>query len=485
MPVNSTNLEYQHWLLDWYKCRDAFDGQRAVKRAGPRYLPRLSEQTQDEYDTYKQRALFYSITSKSVCGLVGMATARPPITTYPEQMKSDFEDNSGTQFYEVLGTTIAEILLMGRHGLLVDRQTDGGKPRIHMYRAESIINWRVNRDGKASLVVLTESVFDATNSDEYNHLACKRYRVLRLVPKNQQGLVLPFPELIDAGLLPIVNEIGSDWIYSVSVYSEDFEQVSTYVPTNSGAPMNMIPFYIGNPFGIGYGCSKPPMLDIADINISHYCTSADLEHGRHFTGLPTAVVSGIEPATKLKIGSMAAWILPDKDAKASYLEFTGQGLTSLENAMKEKQGQMASLSSRILDNSANGSEASDAIRLRYMSESASLSSIVRTAEAMMNLAYKTIAAMEGLDPNSVSIKLEKEFHNTRMSPTELLNLTESYMSGGMSVETYVFNLRRADILPVDRTDQEEITELEKVKAALDVANAAKQSASIKPPPAHP
>lgn len=483
MPVNTYHIDYEMHREDWRTCRDAYRGQRAVKKAHHRYLPRLSGQTDEEYEAYKTRALFYSITSKSVSALVGMAIARPPILKYPEQMSSYFVDNSGTQFFEALGTTIAEILLMGRYGILIDRSEDNAEPQIHGYKTEAIINWKTDRNGKPYLVVLAENAFDAEASDEYNAVVRQQYRVLRLAPK---GSILSNAEfqvglLTDFSSLPIVNEIGSDVVYTVSIFGNDGEMIKTKVPSNTGRPMNIIPFYVGNPFGIGFGINKSPMLDIADINMSHYRTSADLEHGRHFTGLPTAVVSGVAAGTVLKIGSTTAWVLPDVNAKAQYLEFTGQGLKSLENALAEKQAQMATLSSRLMDNSANGSEAADAIRLRYMSESASLSSIVRTAEALLNLAYKTIAAMTDLSPDDVDVHLEKEFHNVRMSPTELAKLTESYLTGGMSVETYVFNLRRGELLDTQRTDTEEIQSLETIRKAAEAAAAQ----AAKPSPNNP
>ena len=70
MPVNSQHPEYKARAEDWIKCRDAFEGQSAIKAAGVKYLPKLSEQTIDDYNAYKTRALFYSITSKTISALV-------------------------------------------------------------------------------------------------------------------------------------------------------------------------------------------------------------------------------------------------------------------------------------------------------------------------------------------------------------------------------------------------------------------------------
>jgi len=450
-----------------------YDGQRAVKSKGEKYLPSLSEQTSSEYEAYKQRALFYSITSKSVGAMVGMAMSKRPILKYPPEMSSYFEDASGTQFYELTAVSLSENVLMGRYGVLVDRQIDGGLPQMHGYRAEAITNWRITVDGLPSLVVLTENVYDSNDVDIFDHATRLQYRVLRLTHKSEVPTNL-IPILGSYEPDPFLYDPLTEMIYTVSVYDDKKQHIETRVPLNMGKPMSVIPFYVVNPFGLNFNTLKPPMLDIVDVNISHYCTSADLEHGRHFTGLPTAVVSGVDASTKLKIGSMTAWVLPDKDAKAQYLEFTGQGLQSLEKAMKEKEAQLASLSASVLDNSHNGSEAPDTVRLRYMADTASLASIVRGTEALLNTAYKMAASMNGIDPALVHLQLNKEFLESKMSASELIKLTESYLTGGMSVESYVYNLRRGDQLPVTRTDDEEISALNKLKAdKLAAAQAAK------------
>jgi hypothetical protein len=211
--------------------------------------------------------------------------------------------------------------------------------------------------------------------------------------------------------------------------------------------MTYIPFVFVNPIGVGISDVKPPVLDIVDINISHYRTSADLEHGRHFTGLPTPYVLGAPAETVLKIGSSTAWVIADYQAKVGYLEFTGQGLASLERALVEKQAQLASLSARLIDNSSKGSEAAETVRLRYMSETASLRSVVQSVEAAINRAYAFCADMEGLDKNSVSITLQKEFLDTGLSPQMLNALVKSYLEGGITKEILIHNLSRGDLLP--------------------------------------
>jgi hypothetical protein len=413
-------------------CRDAFEGQGAIKAAGESYLPKLTEQSVAEYNAYKNRALFYSITNKTVSALVGMATTKAPTLTYPTDMDAYFKDDSGVQFYEILAKALSENLLLGRYGLLVDRPKNGGKPIISGYEAESIINWRLDDLGNPTLVVLTETIEVQDPTDTFLVTHETQYRVLRL------------------------EEVEGKSTYTVELFDKDEKSVSKIVPLNTGLQMDYIPFYAVNPMGVGWHNVKPPVLDIVDINISHYRSSADLEHGRHFTGLPTPVISGVDTKSKMAIGSTTAWVLPDKDARAYFLEFTGQGLLSLEKALTEKQSQLASLSARLIGQSSNGSEAAETVRLRYTSETASLTSVVRSVEALLNRVYKTVARMEALDETAVSVLIDKEFLSSKMSGAEIKTFVDSYLAGGISKETLVFNLRRGDALSPDRKDLEEL-----------------------------
>lgn len=426
MPVNSTHPMYESYLSKWIKCRDAFEGSDAVKLAGTAYLPRLSDQSDEEYSAYKKRALFYSITSKTIESLVGLVMQKDAVLNYPEDMAYYFVDHSGVEFYEILNEAFSETLLMGRLGILIDRDISGGRAHPTVYKCESILNWEMDSNGFTQ-VVLLESVLETNTSDRFVKTYKKQYRVLELV----------------------------DGIYVQTVYDDLLKIKYTVRPTNRGVPMDFIPFYVVTPSGINSPIDKPPMLDIVEINLSHYRTSADLEHGRHFTGLPTPVAIGVDASTVLRIGSTSAWIIPNEKGDAKYLEFTGEGLRSLEKALSEKQGQLASLSARLIDNSARGSESPETVKLRYASENANLVSISRAVEAFLNVIYKTIALMDGSNPDEVNIVLQRDFIAKSLTSKEIKEFIESYLDGGISKETLVYNLRKGGVLDPKRSDEDE------------------------------
>jgi hypothetical protein len=187
------------------------------------------------------------------------------------------------------------------------------------------------------------------------------------------------------------------------------------------------------------------MLGLADMNLSHYRTSADLEHGRHFTALPTPYVTGVDAESELSIGAESAWVLPDPSSRAGYLEFSGQGLRALETAMDQKRSMMASLGAQLLEGQKAGVEASETLRLRQNSEMSALMKAVKTVESGLNHAFEYMTEWEG--GNQISVSINTDFSDTKIDPQVMTALMQAWQSGAISHETFLWNLKRGEILP--------------------------------------
>lgn len=422
--------EYLYFWPDYQKLRDCFNGERAIKEAGERYLPKLKAQTQPDYEAYLFRALFFPITGKTVTSMVGMATTKEPKTTYSPVMKKYFtDDGPGYQFTETYVRIFSEIVLMGKYGVLIDAPAVGtptAEPTLCPYIAENIVRWTFTDE--------TETVVNSLLLRECKQVPGKeRFETVELIQYRHCFL--------------------NGGIYHVEVLDDDLDVVvPAIIPLFQGQPIDYIPFTPFGASGVHFQSDKPPMLDISTINISHYLTSADLEWGRHIVGLPTPVVSGVDSSTNLQIGGTKAWILPVAEAKAYYLEFQGQGLQSLEKAMTDKIGLMATLSARLVDSSSRGSEAAETVRLRYMSESASLIHIINAVEMGCTMMYNMLAKLRGDGP--VTIKFSREILGVGIAFKDLAVLFTAYLSGSISKETLIYNMRRLDALDPNQTDEE-------------------------------
>ena len=418
-PVQNQHPDYTLTLPVWTQIRDVLSGSRKVKSRGVVYLPALTDQTDTEYDAYLTRANFVNLSGKVLQSLIGQIVKRPPVyDNIPEKYQNSIT-NKSESIYELLGLVAEELMAFARVGLFVDFM--GDRAKIVMFRAEDIVDWDYDTQAGVLLeVTLREEIRDG---DRFRD---KYYRLY-----------------IAAG------------VYMVDSYFDDEQaEIETRIPTKDGVALDEIPFYMLTPKGMKFDIERSVFEDITDINLSHFRTSADLEQGRHFVSLPTPVVSGINEGTTLRIGSTVAWVLPDKDSRAYYLEFQGQGLKSLETALSEKQSQIALFSAKIIETTTKGSEAAETVRLRYASEAATLSALASVIERALNVAIKKVLWWESDDSENVMLTLVKDFLSTKLTAAEITAITNTYLEGTIDRDTFINNLVRGDIVSAARSNEE-------------------------------
>uniref|UniRef100_UPI002FE26073 DUF4055 domain-containing protein n=1 Tax=Methylobacillus sp. TaxID=56818 RepID=UPI002FE26073 len=233
------------------------------------------------------------------------------------------------------------------------------------------------------------------------------------------------------------------------------------VPVMRGRPLPYIPFQFFGPAHNGPEIQKPPIYDLVALNLSHYRSTADLEHGAHFTGLPTAVVTGYQVGEneKLSIGSANAWVFPAADADAKYLEFTGQGLSALENRINRKQDQMAAIGARMLSPEKSAAEAAETVKLRHAGEGAVLSTISSMISQGLTRVLNIMAEWAGVSTNQ-SVTLNTDFIEIGMTGPELTALVGAWQSGAISRETMFWNLQQGEMIPPGVTSDEEKEKIE-------------------------
>lgn len=456
MPVNTQHRDYKATLSQWTRCRDTYDGTDAIKAKSIEYLPLLEGTQSGEtgYKGYLTRALFYPAMARTVQGLAGLTFAKPPtVSRVPDTSQPEFVDVTLTGIslggYGLL--TTLEALITGRSGTLIDMpevQVTGSRPYWVPYIAESIVNWRVQRINGVQMltrVVLFETK-EIEGDDPFEPSIQHQYRVL---------------ELIDSK-------------YTVTLYVQDKEDKSKFhagtsrVPLRRGVPLPFIPFAFCNARSITPEVEHPPLIDLADVNLSHYRTSADHEHGAHFTALPTPYITGhkLEGEASLSVGSGVAWVL-DAAATAGMLEFSGAGLASLANLKEEKRALMTSLGARMLETPRNVSEAAQTVRLRHAGEASAMAVLADAVGQHLTQAIKWHlfwAGMEQPTADKALVSMNPEIMDD-LSADEVRMLMETWQKDGISKETLYYNLSWGEWTRPGVTFEQEEETIKKEKAA--------------------
>lgn len=456
--IANRHAKYDQAKDTWLRCRDVESGEDAVKLAGEKYLPQLSGQETPEYDAYKLRALFYNATARTIQAILGAVFRKPTIV----DPALPFVEKTAINTYE-------EICKIGRFGILVDVPRDGGEPYFVEYLGEQITNWhyQVHGDKKTLDMVTLREVVDRFDPSDFSVKPVVQYRVLELVYPPMEDIEVEVVEMMirDGSLIPQ---------YRMRVFEEQMDDknkltrvlIDEVFPTQKGAALLHLPFKIFNTTNCDPDIEKPPMLDLIGVNLSHYRSSADLEHGRHFTALPTAWVAGFENNTELRIGSGTAWVTDNVQARAGFLEFTGAGLGALEKALEQKEHLMAVLGARLFEDR-KGVEAAETTRLRQSADTATAAAMSRNISQGLTECYQWYLDFLRTPEGSVAkVELNTDIVDTTMSSADLTALVAAQQSGAISQYTLLYNLQRGELLKPGDTIEEEMSRIEGDTARL-------------------
>lgn len=452
--VETQHKDYQRMLPKWQRCRDCVSGQDAIHDAGETYLPRLTDQSDSAYLAYKNRAQFYNCFWRTVAALSGMMFRKNPIVECSENIAEMLNDvNLSNITFDVFAYQIAiEIMTTGRVGVLIDypnQQVQGMtlaeasrlnlRPTMQQYRAETVINWRVkriNNVNKLVLLVLTEDLV-TIEGDGFIEKYETVYRVLDLVDDSKYRVR----------------------IFRVNDKKENEQIGDDLYPMMNGKNIDFIPFIFIGIDDTTPSVDEPPLIDLADVNIAHYRLDADHKHGLHFTGLPTPVISGYTPpegSSDLYIGSTAAWVFPDPNAKAAYLEFTGQGLAAIKEEKESLVGQMAILGARLLASEKKATETAQTAQIHRAGESSVLSAIANTISSGLTWALNVFSKWGGSN-EECSVTLNQEFMPPELTSQELATWLQAWQQGapGFSDEGLFSLLQKRELIASGVTLEEE------------------------------
>ncbi|MCP3672776.1 MAG: DUF4055 domain-containing protein, partial [Gammaproteobacteria bacterium] len=137
--------------------------------------------------------------------------------------------------------------------------------------------------------------------------------------------------------------------------------------------------------------------------------------------------------------------ISDPNARAELLEFTGAGLGAIENAMASDVAAMAAIGAKMLQNDTTGVKAAETARIEASGESATLTTLANSCEALITQLLQWCAEWEG-STDEVSFKLNRDYLDTKLDPQTLTALLATWQGGGMSLDTFLYNLQKGEIL---------------------------------------
>lgn len=452
MPITSTHKQYADQCERWARNRAACAGQDAVKLASTDFLPDdsatdRSNEARSRYLRYLLRAVWMPVSGYTKQGLIGMMSRRPAEVELPSQIEYALEnaDGAGLSLEQMAKLALAEVIEVGRLGLLVDYPAAepglsaeqvaqmGLSARITIYKAESIDNWKLaNIGGVLRLVMVKLCEIAEVEKDEYLLAEEKRYRVLRL----------------------------QDGVYTQTLYNDKEEQIGeVLIPRQSnGQPWEHIPFQI-----IGATTNSPEVdqaliSGIVDLNTAHYQMSADSAKNLHIHSGGTLVVSSemsVEQwdqynKTGVTVGADQGMFL-GASGSANLLQLNPA--SAVEEKLRTLESQMIAVGAHLITD-ATSNETAEAARIDASGKASSLSTAVGNVSEGLEAALEDMARFMGGNPDEVKYQLNQQFYPDNLDANQIMAMIQLLDRQVIAVQDVRSKLRGGGLIAQNRTDEE-------------------------------
>lgn len=449
--------DYVYYHPEWVMIRDAIAGERRVKEKGTDYLPALDVEYGTTYDVYRERAVFVNMVGRTVLGLVGTVFRRP--LKVENIAKEDVKNVTlnGMDLNTFAKKLAYEVCAVGRVGVLVDMQR-AERPYMTEYIAENILSWRtevVNGREVLTYVLLREIVDETPIMDgvsvtpgvsrgyspSYVGGLRARYRVL----------------LLDNGVYRQRVFYANSTQTNPNLLSSEYTEIT---PTRSGTAFDFIPFVIIGPMSATPEVQKAPVYDITTLNMAHYRTSAQLEHGRYYTALPVYYVptTAGQESEDYHVGPSVVWEVPP-DSKPGILEYYGTGLKSLSDSLVEKEEHIAQLGGRIMGiRPAATAESDNIFMLKQANEMSILLNITDSMSSALTLLMEWYLSWSRKSVRDIRVKLNQDFKALQIAARELRAVALLFQEGIIPIQSIYEILQGAEFIAEDMT-LDEFTDL--------------------------
>ena len=191
--------------------------------------------------------------------------------------------------------------------------------------------------------------------------------------------------------------------------------------------------------------SKPPLLDIAYLNLAHFQRQADLIHSLHVASQPMLVLEGWDDQTKDMAISVNYAMATQPGNKVYYVEPASSAFEAQASEIDELQRQMSSLGISTLSQQKFVAESADARRLDRVDTNSMLSMVSLDLEQKLQKAFNLSAEYLQIDPPEV--KITRDFDVDRLIGQDITALNSLFEQKVIDREEFRQILVEGEVLP--------------------------------------
>ena len=437
-------------MKGWEIMKAVTEGTEYLRENSEAFLPLEPREDFDAYMARVNRAVFSPFTQRLIRAATGLVLRKPITLTgdpyWTDTFKMDV-DGCGSDLDEYARRVLMCSLTYGQSHILVDYPAPSGALSLAEERQQNrrpywievdpnnLYGWRLDRESNygnliqariAEKAVLPDGDFGEKVYDQIRVIEPGRYRVFR---KKEQ-----IEEMYD------VSDNSVTGNFEMGSADKDYQQVESGQFSLGEIPL--VTIYSGKTENL---VSKPPLLDIAYLNLAHFQRQADLIHSLHVASQPMLVMEGYDDQTKDLAISVNYAMATQPGNKIYYVEPASSAFDAQSAEIKELQMQMATLGISTLSQQKFVAESADARRLDRVDTNSMLAMVSMELEQKLQKCFNFSAEYVGIEPPEV--KISRDFDIERLIGQDITALTSLFDQQVIDREEFRDILVQGEVLP--------------------------------------
>jgi hypothetical protein len=312
----------------------------------------------------------------------------------------------------------------GHVGVLVDAPADGkGRPYWVTYSPREILGWRTQLiDGQQKFIQLRllEKVIEPEG--DYGEQEIEQIRVLtpgafQIHRRDNQG--------------------------EFSLYEE------------GSTTLSEIPFSIAYSNRQTLMESRPPMEDIAELNLKTYQIQSDLDNQLHISAVPMLGFFGFpQSSEEVSAGPGEAIAFPS-DGRAEYIEPSGKSFDAQFKRLEQVAAQINELGLAAVLGQKLSAETAEAKKIDRSQGDSTMQVVAQQMQDLIDNSLLFHANYLGSNESGSSF-VNRDFLASRLDPQEIGSLLSLYTAGTITQETILRQLVEGEVLGDDFDVEEEL-----------------------------
>jgi hypothetical protein len=420
-----------HWYAQeahWILIEDLMSGTYGMRKKHRRYLPQEPRELDESYDNRLARSVcppYYQRLERMLAGMLTRKPVRLDDTADAIREQLFDVDQQGNDLNVWTYESARKMIRYGHVGTLVDAPANGGRPYWVTYTPRQILGWRseTQDDGTSMLTQLRLAETTTVPEGEYGEKLAKQVRVLmpgeyKLYRQGDTGEY----ELIDEGR----------------------------------TSLSEIPFAVAYSNRMGFMESRPPLEDIAELNLKTYQVQSDLDNQLHISAVPMLAFYGFpSSAEEVSAGPGEAIAFP-AEGRAEYIEPEGKSFEAQFKRLEQIAAQINELGLSAVLGQKLSAETAEAKRIDRSQGDSTMMVIAQNMQDMIDNCLQWHAAYLGNTTAAGSCMVNRDFLGSRLEPQDINSLRDLYVANVITQETLLRNLADGEVLGDDFDVEAEI-----------------------------